>query len=238
MLEKRALIFGYAGISGDENYCAGVLKDIENYKNYLKSFHGGCWEDSEIDSCNDVSKDSLLKAIAEVSQTCDYSVVIFSGHGQYNSDYEETEIEINNSETVLEHELYTVCDRQLIILDCCRKPTKILIQDSINKSLSFGMESFSVLDKDYYKSEFDRQLNSSVKGEIKVYSCSVGQFSSDNSEKGGVFSYSFLKNAVSDEDLTVSELFFKTKKYLEGRAEQIPVIEKPKSGMSFPFYIA
>lgn len=238
MIKKKALILGYPGIPGDENYCAGVLKDVNNYKDYFMSFHGGCWEASEIDSCIDVSKESLLKVVSRVGQTCDYSILVFSGHGQFNSNYGETEIEINDSEIVLEHELYTGCERQLIILDCCRKPSPILIQDSFRKSFSRGEESFNVFDSLYYRKKFESQLNDSLKDRIKIYSCSVGQYSADNSENGGVFSYSFLKNASGNTDLSIFQLFTKTKNFLENKETQIPVIEKPKGGKTFPFYIA
>ena len=39
MLSKFALIVGYPGEKGEENYCEGVYTDVENYENYLKTLH-------------------------------------------------------------------------------------------------------------------------------------------------------------------------------------------------------
>ena len=45
---RRALIIGNPGTPGKENYCQGVIKDVGNYKAYLKSPLGGMWSDEEI----------------------------------------------------------------------------------------------------------------------------------------------------------------------------------------------
>lgn len=50
MLSKFALIIGYSGEPGEENFCEGVYTDVETYERYLKSIHGGAWNDDEIHS--------------------------------------------------------------------------------------------------------------------------------------------------------------------------------------------
>lgn len=50
MLSKFALIIGYPGEPGEENFCEGVYTDVETYERYLKSIHGGAWNDDEIHS--------------------------------------------------------------------------------------------------------------------------------------------------------------------------------------------
>ena len=47
-MKRRALIIGNPGEKGKEGYCAGVLKDVENYQEFLMSPVGGSWEKSEI----------------------------------------------------------------------------------------------------------------------------------------------------------------------------------------------
>lgn len=239
MIRKHALIFGYQGESGDENFCTGVPLDLENYKNYLMSPHGGCWEEDEINCCLNVKKESLLQAIEYINTDIDYSVVIFSGHGQFNSLYGETELELNSQETILVSELYTGCMRELYIFDCCRVPSQIPIQESVIKSFSFSEENFSNYEKIYYKNLFDDLLQKSVSGRVEIYACSKGETSTDLSHRGGLFSVNFLNQATGDEDLSVYKTFYNAKLYLEqNKAKQHPEICKPRSGKTFPFYIA
>ena len=40
-MTRKALIISNPGEIGAENYCEGVLKDVENFKNYLQSPKGG-----------------------------------------------------------------------------------------------------------------------------------------------------------------------------------------------------
>ena len=47
-MTRKALIVGNPGEDGAENYCAGVLKDVENFNTYLQSPRGGGWYATEI----------------------------------------------------------------------------------------------------------------------------------------------------------------------------------------------
>lgn len=237
MLSKFALIIGYPGEPGEENFCEGVYTDVDNYENYLKSMHGGAWNEDEIHSELNISKQELKNWIIYLSNF-DYSVIIFAGHGEYNILHQQTEIQINKYETIFENELITPTDRQLIMLDCCRIKTRTLVEDSFIKS--FSIESSSNISRDVYRMIFDNKLSESVQDLIKVYSCDIDETARDLGRKGGLFSKSLIDSADGREDLSIFKTFSKAKDIVitQSRNKQHPQIEKPRSGTSFPFYIS
>lgn len=237
MLSKFALIIGYPGEPGEENFCEGVNTDVANFQHYLKSIHGGAWNDDEIHAELNISKRELKKWIIYLSNF-DYSVIIFAGHGEYNTIQYQTEIQINKYESILENELITQTERQLIMLDCCRVKGKTLVEDSFIKS--FSLESSSHISKDIYRMLFDNNLSESVQDLIKVYSCSINETARDLGIKGGLFSKSLIDSAKGNENLSIYKTFSKAKDIVitQSRNKQHPQIEKPRSGLSFPFYIS
>lgn len=233
-MKRIALILGYTG--NGEDYCEGVEKDIPNYKNYLTSFHGGAWKEEEIQTCFNVTKSSLLHCIQTVK--ADYALIIFSGHGCFDVGRNETQIQINDNETVYESQLETKCPRQLTILDCCRKYPEIL-KESIKENCFFAEDSSFEYKQDLYRTRFDTMLSDSIDEHITVYACSRDQYSNDDSEFGGDFTVSLLRSASGDKDLTIFKTYQKAKKTMQDAGKkQIPQIHKPKNGKSVPFYIA
>ncbi len=96
-MKKRVLLIGNPGDEDADNYCRGVLRDIDNYKQYFMSFAGGEWYESEIKT---MLKPSKIEVETEISkmQDLDYSIIVFSGHG-YSKDnitYIETRPGKNN----------------------------------------------------------------------------------------------------------------------------------------------
>lgn len=234
-MKRIALILGYTGKG--EDYCEGVEKDISNYKKYLMSLHGGAWEENEIKTCFNVTKKSLLDFIEKVVSEYDYALIVFSGHGCYSLEKNERIIQINDNEAVYESQLETDCPHQLTILDCCRKYPEVL-----NKSIR--EQCFSVEDGSYgierkiYRNKFDNLLSQSVEEHITVYACSRDQYSNDDSEFGGDFTVSLLRNASGNSDLTIFGTYNKAKQEMEKKGKkQVPQIHKPKNGYSVPFYI-
>ena len=237
MLSRFALIIGYPGEINGENYCEGVLTDVYNYTNYLQSINGGAWEDGDIHYKINISEKELKSYLSYMSRF-DYSVVIFAGHGEYSEKYGQTIIQINKNEYILENELLTNTDRQLIIMDCCRVKSKVLVEDSFHKS--FSMESKIFQDRLLYKNRFNQLLEKSVHDVIKIYGCSVGETARDLGRKGGLFTKNLIESASGIEDLSIYKTFSKAKNIVvtQSRNKQNPDIEKPRSGVSFPFYIS
>ena len=48
-MRKKILILSNPGREGAENYCEGVKRDVDNYKQFFLSPVGGNWYESEID---------------------------------------------------------------------------------------------------------------------------------------------------------------------------------------------
>ena len=237
MLSKFALIIGYPGEPGEENFCEGVYTDVETYERYLKSIHGGAWNDDEIHSELNISKRELKNWIIYLSNF-DYSVIIFAGHGEFNSIQHQTEIQINKYESILENELISQTERQLIILDCCRIKSRSLVEDSVIKS--FSIENSTQLDRDIYRAFFNTKLEKSVHDLIKVYSCNIDETARDLGRKGGLFSKLLIDSAEGKDDLSIFKTFSKAKDLVVKQSidKQHPQIEKPRSGISFPFYLS
>jgi hypothetical protein len=245
MINKKALIIGYPGILGEEGYCEGVLHDLDNYQDHFTSIHGGAWNIDHKDvSKNEVfvklsiTKDELVQYIEYFNGCAEYSVFVFAGHGRYHSRY-GTIIQLNEKEEIQISEIFLNTDRQLFIIDCCRRvSTQRLIESNLKKSLS--MENFSD-NRDIYRAHFNRLLNNSIKGIIEIYSCSIDEFSMDISGSGGLFSSILLDSATGNENLTIFKTFEKAKPLVKSRSRnrQNPIIEKPRmNGLSFPFYIS
>jgi hypothetical protein len=65
-IKRQEIIFGYPGEIGDKHYCEGVLKDIENYKNFLLSPIGGAWNASEIFPRLNPAKITIMEQINNI----------------------------------------------------------------------------------------------------------------------------------------------------------------------------
>ncbi|MDR0606028.1 MAG: caspase family protein [Bacteroidales bacterium] len=245
MINKKALILGYPGIPGDEEYCEGVYHDINNYFEHFTSINGGAWNADCPESSEDeifkelsITKKSLFEYINYFNKCAKYSVFIFAGHGYYTRQY-GTIIQINNTESIPVSEIKFNAPRKLFIIDCCRKISSTrLIESNLRKSIS--IECFSD-NREVYRARFDRLLNNSVEGTIEVYSCGINEYSQDISDRGGLFSSKLLDSAIGNENLTIFKTFETAKSFVQkmSRNEQNPIIVKPRmSGVSFPFYIA
>jgi hypothetical protein len=245
MINKKALIIGYPGRPGEENYCKGVFKDMDNYYSHLTTIHGGAWNGGYADyNMNEVfSKVCIekydLKNIIEYFNGCaEYSVIIFAGHGSYDDHY-GTIIRLNERQDIPITQIKLNAPRQLFIIDCCRrKASTELLEENLKKSLS--IESFSN-NRDIYRMRFNQLLAKSINGIVEVYSCSVDEYSQDISEQGGLFSSKFLDSASGSENLSIFKTFEKAKPRVQrlSRNRQTPVIIKPRmDGNTFPFYIS
>ena len=92
-MTRKALIIANPGRIGANNYCEGVYKDVQNYKNFLISYQGGNWYDSEIVILKQPNKSQVDNEIKLMENT-DYTFVVFTGHGCI-SQYEDIIIELN-----------------------------------------------------------------------------------------------------------------------------------------------
>lgn len=237
-MKRYAIIVGNPGPK--EHFCAGVLKDMRNYKNYLLSNHGGAWPINHIFSFITPSKIELKKLLSKLDGNIDYLVFVFVGHGAYDSEIYETVMELKTGEILKESELPTNILRRLVILDCCRKPSED--NHPLREDFSERVFLSEQASRKLYAKKFIQKLLRSQTGLIKVYSCGINQEADDSSSLGGIFSYNFLKSCEGNLDLTVTEVFVncEEKVTLQSKTKQIPeiFINRGIKEPSFPFYIA
>lgn len=181
-MKRRALLIGNTG--GLE----GIGVDIERTSRFLKSSRGGQWYDSEITKIFDPSKKVVTEFIAHIrSQRPDFLFFLFTGHGCH---YGQTELALNDNETLLESELNGMGDRQLSIFDCCRVEPEP-IQAYTESFKSFAMDSI-----DTTRDRYDMRIMQAAKYHAKLYACSVGEFSYDSKE-GALYLSNLLSSATS-----------------------------------------
>jgi len=241
MITKKALIFGYPGEKGGENYCSGVFHDMHGYYSHFTSLCGGAWKVREeiFIEKQPITKKRLKKYIEYFNCEAEYSIFIFVGHGEYHEDY-GTIIQLNAKEKISEFDLsLDNVSRRLNIFDCCREKTIFPMQGRYLKE-SYISQSFSASNVELYRECFNSLLGASIKGNINIYSCSINERSKDISNLGGLFSYHLLRNTIGNENLSIYKAFKKAEPIVKRLSsyEQNPVIDRPRvNGNSFPFYL-
>ena len=243
-MDRRMLIITNPGKPNAANYCAGVYDDAENYKEYFTSSAGGCWYDNEIKHLDCPSKSAVMDEVQMMQAQTDFCVVIFSGHGysQYGVTYVECCPGQNSTNDISEYELQLTGKRQLLILDCCRKPW-YPVQDHIRKSSVCLDESVYI--KPNTRKEYEKLILNTPVSIEKLFSCSLGEVSNDQEGRGGAYSYTLLNEArLKYNDIerntyvTVPRIHNNAKKAMEKIApNQHPRIDKPRSEPYFPFVI-
>ena len=84
---RRALILiSNPGIQGEQNYAPTTEKAIDQWESFFRSPIGGFWQDNEVfrfDETHLIGTERLRTMIGQLNQPelCDYSVVVFCGHG-------------------------------------------------------------------------------------------------------------------------------------------------------------
>lgn len=116
-MKKRALLFGYTGLHKNGTFLPGVKNDIRRSKAFLLSDLGGQWSELEIFDKVNPSRADIDDWISE-SENCDYSLIIYSGHGGKDENG-KLHIELNDNESMRLFELPRH-NKQLMIIDACR----------------------------------------------------------------------------------------------------------------------
>lgn len=247
-MRKKILILSNPGREGAENYCEGVKRDVDNYKQFFLSPVGGNWYESEIDCRQYATKSEVLKLLKDM-RNLDFSIIIFVGHGysQYNRSYVELKPSIWQNDTTNDmdtEEFRESACKRIVILDCCRKEWVPLFEH--NAVVNRIEKSFSM-----YRNT--REIYESVIEEMPImnlflYGCDLGETSGDDSRRGGYYSSALLDvcyqkaqeyrhkqeryyvSAVQAHELAIP--LVKKKKY-----DQNPQIEKPRSEPYLPLAI-
>ncbi len=240
-MKRKALIISNPGEVGSDNYCEGVKRDVENYKNFLISPSGGGWEESEI-QCVERPSSIILDIIIQSMNDADYTLIVFCGHGSATED--DTIIELKKGCDYQVESLKTGAKKRTIILDCCRVIEDELYAGEIENRYALLEKSSS--DKMIARMHYEVALSKCSTGVVVTYACDLNETAGDDSRHGGYYSYSLLKCAKefakdgSGERCTSIVKVHDAATIMTQRRsgnKQHPQIEKPRSGPYFPFAV-
>ncbi len=247
-MNRQALIISNPGETGAENYCRGVLKDVENYRSFLLSAIGGSWWGSEIVA---MSRPSVaeLRLKVKVLPAFDYVLIVFTGHGYHSTILDSTVLKLRKGQEIDSAELRLAATRQTFIIDCCREkhlgvPEVIALREMLAKAASrFHPEDC----RRYY----DKRIQECASDLVTMYACDTDEKAGDDDKRGGFYSYSLLescKNWAENSTVDTSRQFDtlsvvsahnatepRVKRLSETR--QNPQIRKPRTGPYYPFCV-
>ena len=193
-MKRIALIIGNSGDKKNpDEYLEGVEKDINNYKKFLLSSIGGLWYENEILASLNETKEQIQKKIITLKENkYDFVFILFSGHGSYSSFKQCRKLYIFD-DFIYEEQLRNLSSRQIIILDTCAKIEEDFVISTESGLLS---ENYNLIKGHVnFRENYDKAILSMPEQEVILYSSSIDEYSSDDTELGGYFAYNLLVSA-------------------------------------------
>jgi len=249
-MKRLALIIGYPGEDGDDDYLEGVNGDMLAWKNFLSSPMAGKWNISEIKLMLQPSAASLNSEIEKHKNNVDYALLVFTGHGGYSAARSDTVLQLNKNETFDSKNL-NVAKKQTVILDCCRKEVEQVIRKSVGMELFESASQSDFPNPQFARAAFETEIKNCDNGIIIIHSCNIGEYAYDDEfGRGGRYTFSLLNAAMKwRHDKTLQPNHYAVLSVpaahnnavealsTDGRYEQTPRIAKARSGPYFPFCV-
>lgn len=219
---KKAILIGVSNVKPD---LPGVNKDLIAYKNYLKSNHGGAWEDSEIITLLNKNKHQIKLEISKHTET-DFLFMLVAGHGEFRKSVDDTVLCTSDTEYISMKDLFVGCKRQLMIIDVCRNiidDLKINLAEESYKVEGRVFDSTFDFTRQMYRQEYIKLLRNTSEGVLQYYSCSRNQSAGDDGN-GGTYSQYMLNAArTSQRTCNINETHNKIKSAVnEKNPPQLP----------------
>ena len=251
-ITRRALLISNPGETGQENYCKGVYVDINNYQQLLTSPTGGAWDEREVIHMDRPSAKDVRDMVAAISPR-DYVFVMFTGHGWYSSAHGDRVLELRAGEQILATDLLRGAKKRTIILDCCQKVHPEAIFEKIARDIVFANASVGrVPDRAACRKFFDEGVQAVPESIVKLTSCSIGEYSTDDDTRGGRYNGSLIEyvedwvqaqaidrfsHSVASTSIVVAHEAAAQKTRRLSVDKQNPTIEKIRTGPYFPFAV-
>lgn len=249
-MKRQALIISNPGEIGGENYCRGVLKDVENYRSFLRSAIGGAWKDTEIAEMprpSAVDVELKVKALSAF----DYVLIVFSGHGWHSTTLDSTVLTLRTGQEIASADLRLAATSQTIILDCCRVKHAGLPEVRKRALDEMLAKSASRFNREDCRRYYDKRIGECEGKLVVMYSCGADQTAADDDQRGGVYSYSLLEacNDFAEKSTVDISRGYEicsvvqaheaagTRVKLNSGSRQTPQIEKPRTSPYFPLCI-
>lgn len=250
MVTRRALLISGPGDEGSENYLRGALLDVGNYQRHLLSSQGGAWEPEEIEVLHSPTVGNV-RVWLSLNKSHDYTFVMFSGHGSYSLYDSDQVLELRRGERIAGAELRTTFQRRTVIMDSCQVLEKGPLAKAV---LSEGLRaSFQqrVPDREMCRRKFWSEMDSTPNAVVALHSCAKGELSYEDDQTGGYYNSSVLisanewvrgRSGVYDGSSALSVIsthIAAEPKTIErsGNRQHPSIVERPKSGTSFPFAV-
>lgn len=245
-MNKKILIISNPGEKDAENYCEGVNVDVREYISFFTSANGGAWNEDEIIILNKPTVSDLNKALYKL-QNCEYSIIVFCGHGYYSLHNDSTFLELQTDIEYNSSLLRSNTSKRTIILDCCRKIYNDLPSTFDESHVLMNFSNTMTISKSVAREFYESELSKCHNAIILISSCSVDETAGDSSSKGGYYSYSLREVAkqwcrssgTSKESLSVVTSHNSATSHVQQLTSntQNPQIEKPRSMPYFPFAV-
>ena len=175
-IQRQLVLIADPGIPGDEHYAEQSQNVIDRWEAFFKSPIGGLWdENSEIIKINETNpmwpgRMEILMSQLDLDR-CDYSVIVFCGHGLRTEDGKDGvqlpipsrgNLNVFPVERLMGITKYATQIpahiRRTIILDACRKIQPITASAIFEqREFSAGMELDGEMCRDYYNEIIMRQ---------------------------------------------------------------------------------
>lgn len=244
---RYALLIEAANVPGCVNI-PGPIADLELYKRWLSSDHGGAWYDYEINVLRCPSPTEVREQLRRANNA-EYAFVAFSGHGHHlryeATGREESRVLLKNAVEMPVTELIPSTARSTVVIDACRDVTVVKLTESYKRATAVHFQkSLPTSDvRARHRTRFDELVNECAAGPILMYSCSIGQIAGD-APQGGVFTFglvdgaeSWSSMASSPDDLRTNQAFTIASTYTkkERPGVQTPRYQGDRRLLHFPF---
>ena len=193
-IRRKALIIQNPGKASD--FRQGVLHDVERFCKFLTSNAGGAWEDNEITVMPaDCSVNNIEEYFNRTSNSTDYYLILFTGHGSYQEDKGPICWLMNGdgfNHAWLEEKVSGV--PTLFLTDSCQGIEKLNEGGKIRKRIFSAVTDST--DRQLYRKEYDDKLRNLPKGMFVVgSSVSPGEYAEEDPKVGGYYVISLLTEA-------------------------------------------
>lgn len=174
-IQRQLVLITNPGIRGDEHYAPQAQDVINRWENFFRSPIGGCWEEGEIKRIKEQQPIGVGRMDALMSQLdldrCDYSVIVFCGHGLRTEDEKDgIQLPVPTPDNLNVYPVESLMGlskyisqipphiRRTIILDACRKIQPITAKDLFEqREYSGGIELDGEMCSGHYNKIIMRQ---------------------------------------------------------------------------------
>ena len=168
----------------------------------------------------------------------DFVFILFSGHGSYSSFKQCRKLYIFD-DFIYEEQLRNLSSRQIIILDTCAKIEEDFVISTESGLLS---ENYNLIKGHVnFRENYEKAILSMPEQEVILYSSSINEFSTDDSELGGYFAYNLLVFAKENTNnvLSCKEAYLQAKDIVQKKThnKQNPSCVCIKTSSILPFSI-